>query len=97
MIVEGKKLTAFDAMEAVIRLSDIYKANNAKEFVTFRFSGITEAIEVEFGKFEGFECEITKNYKVYLNELTFGDSFSDVFTKIEKEMDKMAKIEKEKE
>ena len=53
MIVEGKKITAFDAMEAAIRLSETYHANRAKEFVNFRFSGIIDAVEFKFGKFEG--------------------------------------------
>lgn len=95
MIVEGKKLTAFDAMEAAIRLSETYRANRAKEFVTFHFHGHTEAFEVDFGKFESYECEIIKSFHVYLNELTCGDSFSDVFDMIEKELDRMAEIEKE--
>lgn len=95
MIVEGKKITAFDAMEAVIRLSETYHANRAKEFVTFYFYGHTEVFECDFGKFEGFECEIIKSFHVYLNELTCGDSFSDVFNMIEKELDRMAELEKE--
>lgn len=95
MIVEGKKLTAFDAMEAAIRLSETYHANRAKEFVTFRFHGNTDTIEFTFGKFEGFECEIIKQYRVYLDELTCGYSFSDVFDMIEKELDRIAEIEKE--
>ncbi len=96
MIVEGKKITAFDAMEAVMRLSETYHKNKAKEFASFRFSGITDIVEFHFGKFEGFECEIHNTYFVYLDELTCGDSFSDVFEKIEKELDRMAEIEKEK-
>lgn len=97
MIVEGKRLTAFDVMEAVIKLSDVYHENGAKEFVSFKFSGITEILEVNFGRWVGFECDITKMYRVHLDEIIYENSFSDVFEEIEKELDRMSEIKKEKE
>lgn len=97
MIVEGKRLTAFDVMEAVMKLSDVYHENGAKEFVSFSFHAITEVLVVNFGRFVGYECDITKTYRVYLDDLTIGDSFSDVFEEIERELDRMSEIKKEKE
>lgn len=97
MIVEGKRLTAFDVMEAVMKLSDVYHENGAKEFVSFKFSGITEILEVNFGRWVGFECDITKMYRVHLDEIIYENSFSDVFEEIEKELDRMSEIKKEKE
>lgn len=97
MIVEGKRLTAFDVMEAVMKLSDVYHENGAKEFVSFSFHGITEAFEVDFGRYVGFECDITKTYRVYLDEMICENSFSDFFEEIERELDRMSEIKKEKE
>ena len=95
MIVEGKKLTAFDAMEAAMNLSGIYMVHNRKESVTFRFSQALESVCFEFGKWNDYEFEITKKFCVPLDDSTHGDSFSDVFDMIEKELDRMAELEKE--
>ena len=38
MIIEGRKLTAFDAMEAAINLSEMYIVRNSKKSVNFRYS-----------------------------------------------------------
>lgn len=95
MIVEGKKITAFDAMEAAMNLSGIYMVHNRKESVTFRYSQPLESVCFEFGKWNGYEFEITKKFCVPLDDLTNGDSFSDVFDMIEKELDRMAELEKE--
>ncbi len=95
MIVEGKKLTAFDAMEAAMRLSGIYMVHNRKESITFRYSQSLESVCFEFGNWNGFDFEITKIFRIPLDDSTAGDSFSDVFNMIEKELDRMAEIEKE--
>ena len=36
MIIEGRKLTAFDAMEAAINLSEMYITRNTHKVVNFR-------------------------------------------------------------
>lgn len=87
MILEGKKLTAFDAMEAAIELSQMYLIRGLHRVVNFRFSQALEAIVFEFGIWEGFEYSVTDDYTVYLNNAKHGgDSFSKVFNKIEEEM-----------
>lgn len=96
MLDEGKKLTAFDAMEAAMKLSGMYIVHRTHDFVTFRFSTMLEAVEFEFGKWEGYEIIEKASYRVYLNELTISDSFSDVFQMIENELDRMEEIIKEK-
>ena len=97
MIVEGKKLTAFDAMEAVMNLSDMYEANNSKKTVSFRFSGTLNTMEFYFSEWGLFDLTTNSHFYVHLDNMTSGDNFLDVFEVIQKEMDEMAKIEKERE
>lgn len=89
MIVEGKKLTAFDLMEACVNLSDAYKVNNPRKFVNFRFSGIRNALNIDFGEWNGFEIVNESIFSIQLDDLSIGNSFSEVFLKIEKEMEEL--------
>lgn len=85
MIDEGKKLTAFDAMEAAMELSNIYHQKDKEKFVNFRFSSICEGIVFNFGRFEGNALKDPVYITVYFD----GDeeeTFADVFKKIEEEM-----------
>ncbi len=92
MIIEGRKLTAFDAMEAAMNLSEMYIARNTHKVVNFRWSQSMEAVIFEFGKWEGFEFNATDHYAVYLDDTTSaGCTFAEVFNKINEEMGKMLK------
>ena len=86
MIDEGKKNTAFDAMEAAIELSNIYRKKDKDKFVCFRFSSICESVDFNFGKFDVKDIKDPVNITVYFD----GDeeeTFADVFKKIEEEME----------
>lgn len=87
MIIEGKKNTAFDLMEAAMTLSDIYHKNNSNKSVTFYICGIAETFDIAFlernakGKIVG-----RKSFCIYLNENAFADTFEQAFEEIEKEL-----------
>lgn len=89
MIDEGKKITAFDAMEAVMRLSDLYHLARDKKNVDFRFSSSLNAVFFTFGHWEMFDYIIDKQFEIQIDNFNFGDSFSDLFLFIEKEMDRV--------
>lgn len=85
MIDEGKKLTAFDAMEAAMELSNIYHQKDKEKFVNFRFSGICEGIIFNFGRYQGTTLKDTVDITVYFED-DEEETFADVFKKIEEEM-----------
>lgn len=92
MIIEGRKLTAFDAMEAAINLSEMYIARNTHKVVNFRWSQSMEAVIFEFGKWEGFDYNSTDHYTVYLDNTTSaGNTFAELFDKLNEEIEKMLK------
>lgn len=87
MIIEGRKLTAFDAMEAVLNLSELYIVRNTHKVVDFRYSQPMEAIVFEFGRWKGFDFILTDHYTIYLdNTISAGNTFAEVFDKISEEM-----------
>lgn len=85
MIDEGKKLTAFDAMEAAMELSNIYRKKDKDKFVSFRFSGICESVDFNFGKFDGTGLKDRVDITVFFED-DDEETFADVFRKIEEEM-----------
>lgn len=91
MIDEGKKLTAFDAMEAAMRLSDMYHLTKDREDVDFRFNSTCTGnmMVFTFGHWEMFDYIIDKQFEIQIDNFNFGDSFSDLFLFIEKEMDRV--------
>lgn len=92
MIIEGKKLTAFDAMEAAINLSEAYMAHNTHKTVNFRWSQAMEAVIFEFGYWEGFDYNSTDHYTIYLDNTTSaGNTFAELFDKLNEEIEKMLK------
>ena len=98
MIVEGKKITAFDAMEATINLSESYIKLNTHKTVNFRWSQSMEAVVFEFGYWDKFDFNITDHYTIYLdNTITAGNTFKDLFEKITEECDWINSILEEKE
>ncbi len=90
MIVEGKKLTAFDAMEAAMELSGIYLKNGTNEIANFIYSTDMQAVVFYFAHWEDREGYIMKaSFTVFLDDETEGgDSFSDVFEFISDELDR---------
>lgn len=94
MILEGKKLTAFDAMEEAVKLSELYVLHKTHRTVNFRFSQTLEAITFEFGYWKGFDYELTDRFTIYLDETTVGDTFATLFEKIASEME-LVRMKKE--
>ena len=93
MIIEGKKLTAFDAMEAAINLSEAYMAHNTHKTVNFRWSQAMEAVIFEFGYWDKFDFNLTDHYVVYLDKTTrVGNTFKELFEKIVEEQQEIEKI-----
>ena len=98
MIVEGKKLTAFDAMEAAMELSGLYLLHRTHEIANFRYSTDLKAVVFDFCYWEDREGYIPKaSFTVFLdNETEGGDSFSDVFEFINEEKDRFGGVLKGK-
>lgn len=87
MIVEGKKNTAFDLMEAVMELSDIYHRNNSSKSVSIFYTGDCEAFDVTlFDDDKRGHRQFVESVTVYLDEKEFGGTFEQAFELIEKEM-----------
>lgn len=92
MIIEGRKLTAFDAMEAAINLSEMYIARNTHKVVNFRWSQSMEAVVFEFGKWEKFDFNLTDHYTIYLDAtISAGNTFAELFAKLNEEIETMLK------
>ena len=106
MIDEGMKLTVFDAMEAVMELSDIYHKYDPDCYCTFRFTGIMEAVGFYFGKSGRFSRETRCEITVFLDGKTEAkkddendceQSLDYLFKFINFEKDRLEPIKKEKE
>ncbi len=89
MILEGKKLTAFDAMEAAMQLSDMYHEHNVNKSITCSFHGRIPCFDLFIYDWEDDSADSTIHILVHLDDASYGNSFSDVFTMIESEMDKI--------
>lgn len=96
MILEGKKLTAFDAIEAAMQLSDMYREHNVNKSISCAFYGRIPCVDFFVHDYADNSADSTIRISVYLDDVTYGDSFSDVFTMIENEMDKITGDKKEK-
>ena len=97
MILEGKKLTAFDAMEAAMQLSDMYHEHNVNKFISCWFCGRIPCLDFFVHDYADNSADSTIYISVNLDDVSYGDSFSDVFTIIENEMDEITGDKKEKE
>ena len=97
MIIEGRKLTAFDAMEAAINLSEMYIVKNSKKSVNFRYSHGMEAVIFEFGYWEKYDYVLTGHFTIYLDDtISTGNTFAEFFAKLNEEIETLLK-ENEKE
>lgn len=95
MILEGRKLTAFDAMEAVMSLSELYMSRHTHKSVDFRYSQPMEAIVFQFGRWKGFDFILTDNFVIYLdNTISAGNTFKELFDKINEEIETLEKERK---
>lgn len=94
MLIEGRKLTAFDAMEAAINLSEMYIVRNSKKSVNFRYSHGMEAVVFEFGYWEKYDYVLTGHFTIYLDDtISTGNTFAELFDYISEEIEML----KEKE
>jgi hypothetical protein len=86
-------LTAFDAMEAAMNLSDAYIIHNTHKTVNFRWSQAMEAVIFEFGYWDKFDFNLTDHYVIYLDKTTrVGHTFKSLFEKIEEEHQEIEKM-----
>ena len=96
MIIEGRKLTAFDAMEAAINLSEMYIARNTHKVVNFRWSQSMEAVVFEFGYWEKYDYVLTGHFTIYLDDtISTGNTFAELFDYISEEMEMLKENENE--
>lgn len=96
MIIEGRKLTAFDAMEAAINLSEMYIVRNSKKSANFRYSHGMEAVIFEFGYWEKYDYILTGHFTVYLDDtISTGNTFAELFDYISEEMEMLKENENE--
>lgn len=87
MIIEGKKNTAFDLLEAAMTLSDVYHKNNAQKSISIDFFGETEHFCIYlFDDTKKKGSKITSHWHMPLNEETYGYTFEEAFEIIEKEL-----------
>ncbi|MBO5955181.1 MAG: hypothetical protein J6Q10_00100 [Clostridia bacterium] len=87
MIIEGKKNSAFDLMDAVMKLSDLYHENNHTRSISIFYSGGCEAFDVNiFDDIHG-RRKLVESVTIYLDEKDFGGTFEAAFEMIEKEME----------
>lgn len=87
MIVEGKKNTAFDLMEAVMELSDIYHRNNSSKSVSIFYTGSCEAFDVTlFDDDKRGHRQFVESVTVYLDERDNENAFEKAFEMVEKEI-----------
>lgn len=89
MINEGKKITAFDLLEAAMALSDVYHKNNANRSVTVLFNGNCESLYIDIYEWDIKRTKITKileSATIYL-DVNYGDTFEKAFDIINKEME----------
>lgn len=93
MIIEGRKITAFDAMEAAMELSGMYMVRDLKDIVNFRYSQVMEAVVFEFGFWKGFDFVNRKSFVVYLDNTRTGNTFTEVFNEIESEKERITRYE----
>ena len=87
MIIEGKKNTAFDLMDAAMKLSDLYHKNNETKSISVYYSGSCEDIDVNiFDDCRG-RRKILSSVTVYIDEKDWGGTFEEAFEMIEKELE----------
>lgn len=91
MIDEGKKLSAFDVMEAVCNASKVYAEKGIKDRQMECRLVVDEIAILYF--YIGFfgkdrEFHVVKSYRVPLDKDARGDKFEDVMKAIEEEMEK---------
>ena len=93
MLNEGKMLTAFDAMEAAMKLSNVYIAHKQKDVINFRYSHSMEAVVFEFGFWKGYEYTIRKSFTIYLDNTPLGQGFGEFFEEVEKETERITRYD----
>ena len=94
MIIEGRKLTAFDAMEAAINLSEMYIICESKKSINFRYSHGMEAVVFEFGYWEKYDYVLTGHFTIYLDDtISTGNTFAELFDYISEEMEMLKENE----
>lgn len=86
MIIEGKKNTAFDLLEAAMQLSDIYHKLNVPKSVSISYYGHCESFEIVIYDWSGRkQPERLEDASVYL-DVDYGGTFEKAFELIEKEL-----------
>lgn len=88
MIVEGKKLSAFDVIEAAMKLSDAYKEKKINKSITVSYYGNVDSFDLNIYSWDNRgKPHPIKKCCIYLDDVSYGDTFEKAFEIISKEME----------
>lgn len=86
MIDEKKMIDAFDLLETVFNLSDVYHRKDIEKDVFATFIGCNESLKVRFVDWSDPDNEVTE-YKISLTGTRANPELAEIYEFIKKELD----------